>query len=120
MTAYEPSKQFRTIVRSLHPGDRVIAVGAVREVPRTLNLEKLRILYTARPARKAANPWCAGCGKRAKSVGKTGGFRCARCGRRFARKEAEWEMVPRDLAPGWYEPPVGARRHLSKPLKRMS
>ncbi|OGS48683.1 MAG: hypothetical protein A3K68_08140 [Euryarchaeota archaeon RBG_16_68_13] len=24
----------------------------------------------------------------------------------------------RDLAPGWYEPPVGSRRHLSKPLRR--
>jgi len=23
------------------------------------------------------------------------------------------------LAPGWYEPPVGSRRHLSMPIKRM-
>jgi hypothetical protein len=27
--------------------------------------------------------------------------------------------VVRGLEVGWYEPPVGSRRHLSKPLKRM-
>src|SRR5438132_9122878 len=41
VTAYEPSKQFRSVVAALWPGDRIGVIGAVREEPRTLNLEKL-------------------------------------------------------------------------------
>jgi len=118
VVAYEPSKQFRTVVGSLIPGDRVVAVGSVRDRPRSLNLEKLRILSTEASVKKEANPWCGACNKRAKSAGKAGGFRCVRCGTRFRSDQAEWRVVPREIGPGWYQPPVSARRHLSKPLKR--
>ncbi|HYT00984.1 MAG TPA: tRNA(Ile)(2)-agmatinylcytidine synthase [Thermoplasmata archaeon] len=118
--AYEPSKGFRGAIRALRPGDYVRVVGSVRDEPRTLNIEKLEVLYLADDRRKRANPLCTNCGKRAKSTGKTGAFRCARCGQRFARTAAEMEEIPRALRPGWYEPPVGSRRHLSMPLKRMA
>jgi tRNA(Ile2)-agmatinylcytidine synthase len=73
-TAYEPSKQLRRVVRALRRGDRVRVSGAVRDRPRTINVEKLAVLALA-PGRRA-------------------------------------------VAVGWYEPPVSARRHLAKPLKR--
>jgi tRNA(Ile2)-agmatinylcytidine synthase len=115
--AYEPSKEFRQVVRALRPGDHVRAIGELRESPRTLNLEKLMVVSLARSMMKAANPRCPECGKGMKSIGKGQGYRCRDCGTKAL--EAVMEEEPRTLRPGWYEPPVCARRHLSKPLKRM-
>jgi len=117
-TAYEPSKAFRSVVRALRPGDRVRLIGAIREEPRTLNIEKLQVLSLIEESRKLANPLCPKCGKRAKSMGRQVGFRCSRCGQDFPRSAAVVERVKRPLEPRWYEPPVGSRRHLSKPLSR--
>jgi len=116
--AYEPSKGFRTIVRALRPGDRVRVVGSIRDQPRTLNIEKLQVLSLSEESHKLANPLCLKCQKRAKSMGKKAGFRCSRCGQHFPASAAILERVSRSLEPGWYEPPVGSRRHLSKPLSR--
>ena len=116
--AYEPSKGFRTVVRALRPGDRVRVVGSIRDQPRTLNIEKLQVLSLSEESHKLANPLCFKCQKRAKSMGRKAGFRCARCGQRFPASSAITEHVSRPLEPGWYEPPVGSRRHLSKPLSR--
>jgi tRNA(Ile2)-agmatinylcytidine synthase len=118
VTAYEPSKQFRRVVRALVPGDQVEVIGAIRRSPRTLNLEKLRISSLAELTTKVANPWCTECGMRAKSMGRNAGYRCRACRRRFSPESTTKIQVPRRLLPGWYEPPVGSRRHLSKPLKR--
>jgi len=116
--AYEPSKGFRDVVRALRPGDRVRLVGSIRDEPRTLNIEKMRVLSLVEESRKLFNPLCPTCQKRAKSIGKGAGFRCVRCGQRFPASAAVMEHVSRPLEPGWYEPPVGSRRHLSKPLSR--
>jgi tRNA(Ile2)-agmatinylcytidine synthase len=51
-------------------------------------------------------------------MGSAGGFRCKRCGAKNDLAPT-MEEVTRKIAPGWYEPPVCARRHLAKPLKRM-
>ena len=120
VTAYEPSKQFRRVVRGLAVNDRVRAVGAVRSKPRSLNLEKLEVLDLATVTAKVANPLCPRCGKRAKSRGAGAGFRCARCNARFPLEAATVIQILRELEVGWYEPPVGSRRHLSKPIKRMA
>ena len=45
--AYEPTKNFRYIIRQLVPGDEVIAVGSFKKG--SINLEKIRISL-ARPA----------------------------------------------------------------------
>ncbi len=119
MTAYEPSKQFRTLVKALDVGDQVQAIGAIRKSPRTLNIEKLWVQSVAPIQRKVANPWCALCRRRAKSLGHLQGYRCLGCRTRFPSSAAMVVRVDRDVHLGWYEPPVGSRRHLSKPLKRM-
>jgi tRNA(Ile2)-agmatinylcytidine synthase len=115
--AYEPSKSFRNVVRSLRPGDLVKAIGELRDRPRTLNLEKFQLVRTAPSFTKVSNPSCPACGKNMKSIGKGQGYRCRECGTKALEPVREPES--RVLAPGWYEPPVCARRHLAKPLKRM-
>ena len=51
-TVYEPAKQLRRTARALAAGDRVRLCGAVRERPRTVNVEKLAVLALA-PGRRA-------------------------------------------------------------------
>jgi len=43
--AYEPTKQFREIIRELSIGDKVEVYGGVREEPLTINLEKINIKH---------------------------------------------------------------------------
>jgi tRNA(Ile2)-agmatinylcytidine synthase len=119
VAAYEPTKGFRQFVRGLRPGDRLVACGTVRDEPRTLNLEKMCVLALGTPTErvKAGNPRCPECGKAMKSAGTGAGFRCARCGRKAPAEAARFKERPRDLAPGWYEVPTDARRHLARPLK---
>lgn len=117
--AYEPSKSFRRAVGALAPGDRVRAFGSVRESPRSLNLEKLQVLQLSSQMRKVANPRCPDCGKAMKSMGRDAGYRCRRCGTRAPVEGAVYRRLERSLRVGYYEPPVPARRHISKPLKRM-
>jgi len=119
VVAYEPSKQFRRVVRALVPGDGVRVMGAVRDTPRSLNLEKLQVLSVAEVRQRAGNPACPRCRSRMKSSGRDGPFRCRRCGARRPRVDAPSVPRRREVAVGWYEPPVGSRRHLSKPLKRL-
>ncbi|MCQ6963151.1 tRNA(Ile2) 2-agmatinylcytidine synthetase [Methanolobus chelungpuianus] len=111
--AFEPTKNFREVVRRLVPGDRVVVYGSVTED--TLNIEKICILSLA-DVSEERNPACPSCGKRMKSAGSGQGYRCRRC----ATSAAETELVPleRDLGPGFYEVPPCARRHLAKPLVR--
>ncbi len=116
--AYEPSKRFRNVVNDLHPGDVITVYGSVRAEPKTINLEKLRIHSLASVEEKTANPKCPECGKRMKSVGSGAGYRCRRCHVKVNDEEAEMIEVQREVSSGFYEPPVSARRHLSKPLKR--
>ena len=42
-SAYEPTKEFRNIIRKLEIGDSVVVYGGVREKPLTINLEKIEI-----------------------------------------------------------------------------
>ena len=118
--AYEPSKRFREVVRSLVLGDGILAVGELRDSPRTLNIEKLRVLSLTEVWEKEGNPSCPRCGKSMKSVGSGQGYRCRRCGTKAPGSDARLTRASRRLNMGWYEPPVCSRRHLSKPLKRMS
>ncbi|MBU4031517.1 MAG: DNA-binding protein, partial [Candidatus Thermoplasmatota archaeon] len=117
-TVYEPAKNFRHVGEKLRPGDVITVMGAVRESPFTINVEKLFVEELATVIEKKANPLCGKCNKRMKSVGKGQGYKCARCGKKAKNSDAEFEVLDRGLKTGWYEPPVGARRHISKPLKR--
>ncbi len=117
--AYEPSKEFRRVVRALVPGDRVVAWGSVRAEPRGLNLEKLQVQFLAPRLRKVTNPRCPACGRAMKSVGFGQGFRCPTCRMRAPRSAAIFLEEKPAISPGVYEPPVCARRHISKPVKRL-
>ena len=115
--AYEPSKEFRYVLDWLRPGDEVEMLGELREEPRTLNLEKVHVISTIEDSVKISNPICPICSRTMKSTGKGNRFKCKKCGTRSS--EPVTRRVRRQIVPGWYEPPTSARRHLSKPLKRM-
>ncbi|MCD6448745.1 MAG: DUF1743 domain-containing protein [Thermoplasmata archaeon] len=117
--AYEPTKQFRNIIRQLMPGDEVVVYGGVRAKPFTINLEKIEIRKLVDAYRKVENPICSKCGKHMKSIGKGKGYRCPKCGARAGEEEAKYVKVKRELKPGMYEVPIIAMRHLTKPIKRM-
>jgi tRNA(Ile2)-agmatinylcytidine synthase len=117
---YEPSRGFRDIARQLRPGDTVTLCGSVRKTPRSLNVEKIQVRHLVEDRRKMHNPVCRDCGKSMGSMGTNQGYRCKKCGAKAGEDAAQWRIVPRVLKPGWYEPPVASRRHLHKPLRRMS
>jgi len=113
--AFEPTKNFRTIIKQLVLGDELEVYGSVQEG--TLNLEKINILHLADIVETFA-PTCPQCQKRMESAGKGQGYRCRRCKTRA--EERVRRIIARDLETGYYEVPPCARRHLSRPLVRMS
>ncbi|MFQ5908174.1 MAG: DUF1743 domain-containing protein [Thermoplasmata archaeon] len=118
--AYEPSKSFRRVVRLLRPRDRIRVYGSYRQAPPALNLEKLEVLDLSDERVKLANPRCPVCARSMKSAGRAAGYRCRRCGTRAVPEAARFASLVRGLAEGLHEPPVSARRHLSRPLKRLT
>ncbi|EMA61501.1 tRNA(Ile)(2)-agmatinylcytidine synthase [Halorubrum lipolyticum] len=134
--AFKPTGRFRDRVRALRPGDRVTVCGEheVRAaegdagdggngerdgagrgvVTATLKLEKfaVRDLVETEPA----VPTCPDCGRSMSSAGRGQGYRCRDCGTDAPGKVEE--PIERELAPGWYEVPPSARRHVAKPLVR--
>ncbi len=114
--AYEPTKEFRDVIRKLVPGDKIKVFGGIGEKG-TLNIEKIEVLELAK-AYLTKNPVCE-CGKRMKSAGSEKGYKCIKCGLKLRDGDKELIEVERDIKPGFYEVPPSARRHLSKPLVRM-
>ena len=117
--AYEPTKTFRDIVKRLIPGDELMIWGGVRKEPRSINIEKIKVLKTAEKVVKVGNPICPKCKTRMSSIGKNAGFRCKKCSEKAKESDIETKTVEREIEPRYYETPVVARRHLSKPLKRI-
>ncbi|MDR1690244.1 MAG: tRNA(Ile)(2)-agmatinylcytidine synthase [Candidatus Methanoplasma sp.] len=115
--AYEPSKEFRYLFDNLSEGDVIGVMGELRNEPRTLNAEKVKVLRIAERFEKISNPVCCGCGRTMESTGKGKGYRCRKC--HTSSSEPQMVRSVRWVREGWYEPPAAARRHLSKPLKRM-
>ena len=116
--AYEPTKEFRNIVRGLHIGDNIEVYGGVREYPLTINLEKFEVKHLTTLRVKTENPVCLTCNKHMKSKGTEQGYKCIKCGKTSSNPIIQEK--PRTITKGFYEVPVCARRHLSKPLKRMN
>lgn len=112
--AYEPTKGFRDIIRSLIPGDRVLVTGSYKKG--SLNIEKIWIDYLEEDIR-IKPPFCEACGKNMTSAGVDKGWKCKKCG-----KKSDTPIIvknERNVTEGWYEVPPVARRHLSKPLIRV-
>ena len=115
--AYEPTKNFRKVVEKLRARDEIELYGGIGE-QNTFNIEKFQVIKLNEFVYK--NPVCE-CGKRMTSAGKGKGFKCKSCGKRIESDEKIPEKVERTLINGkFYETPVSARRHLSKPLIRMN
>jgi tRNA(Ile2)-agmatinylcytidine synthase len=111
--AYEPTKNFRQMIRQLVPGDDVSVCGSYKK--ESINLEKIQVIALANTT-TSRPPFCTACNKRMTSDGKGKGWKCKKCG---ARGDApEVREIPRTLEPGWFEVPPTARRHLAKPLCR--
>ena len=109
--AFEPTGRFRSRVRDLREGDRVTVCGEVSDG--TLKLEKfaLRSRRTVEPV----VPTCPACGRSMESAGADQGYRCRDCDTSASGRTTRRVERP---APGWYEVPPTARRHVAKPLVR--
>lgn len=112
--AFEPTKNFRDLVRKLIPGDEVRVYGSVKND--TVNLEKLEVIALAEYYRRVT-PVCTICGKKMESAGASQGYRCRTC--RIKAQSPVYEKVGRDLDTGLYEVPPSARRHLAKQIIRI-
>ena len=114
--AYEPTKTFRKTVSYLRQGDIIRVYGGIGE-QNTFNVEKFQVVGLNDVEYR--NPICE-CGKRMTSAGRNKGFKCKKCGNKIKSSEKVPVEIKRDLERGqFYETPVSARRHLSKPLCRM-
>jgi tRNA(Ile2)-agmatinylcytidine synthase len=119
--AYEPTGVLRKTAIKLIEGDHVEVYGGVRapskNCPLTINLEKLRLLRLA-PKIVYQNPICPECGRRLKSMGTNKGFRCERCGLRYASLNKVGIKLKRELKRGLYITSPRSQRHLMKPFRR--
>lgn len=114
--AYEPTKNFRKIVSHLCAGDVIKLYGGIGE-QNTFNIEKFQVIELNDVEYR--NPVCE-CGKRMTSAGKGKGFKCKKCGNKIKSSQKVKFKIERSLNNGkFYETPVSARRHLSKPICRM-
>ncbi len=115
--AYEPTKEFRNIIKELVVGDQVQLFGGIG-CGGTFNIEKIKITHLNKKY-SFKNPLCI-CGKRMTSAGKNKGFKCKKCGNKVSNDEKIAVEEKRSLTEGkFYETPVSARRHLAKPVCRM-
>jgi tRNA(Ile2)-agmatinylcytidine synthase len=118
---YEPTKEFRSLVRKLEVGDFVRVYGGVRpgkgKFGKTINLEKIKVLKLVEIF-KEKSPVCPECGKVMTSAGKGKGYKCKKCGYRDLEAKKEKVLLERDLREGFYEPPKVAWRHLYKMISR--
>lgn len=115
--AYEPTKNFRKTVSYLREGDIIKLYGGIGE-QNTFNIEKFQVIKLNDV--EYQNPICE-CGKRMTSAGKNKGFKCKKCGNKIKSSEKVPFTINRSLKNNrFYETPVSARRHLSKPICRMN
>jgi len=119
--AYEPTGTLRKAARKLISGDHVEIYGGVQESskrhPLTVNLEKIRVLKTARKI-VYRNPFCPDCGKRLKSMGKNKGLRCKRCRSRYTGIGKVEVELKREIRKDLYITSPRSQRHLTKPSGR--
>jgi len=119
--AYEPLGIVRRVAEKLEVGDQIEVCGGARRFPGlevlSLNVERLVVLR-AREEVVEENPSCPRCGKRLKSMGRSGGYKCKRCG--FKSIDACKLLLRRSRSEveGVYTPPPRSMRHLAKPLRR--
>lgn len=117
--AFEETKELRSIVTKLIPGDRLSVWGSLKpgDSGYSFNLEKMEVSALEDRRVKVANPKCAVCGKPMHSAGRGAGYRCRACHTRS--DQPIYRSVSRDLQEGLYGVAMGSRRHLAMPPERM-
>jgi tRNA(Ile2)-agmatinylcytidine synthase len=119
--AYEPTGSLQKVAMKLIQGDCIEVYGGVRPAsknnPKTINLEKIRILKKATKI-IYHNPLCPKCGKRLKSMGKKKGFKCKKCSLKFENITKVKENINRNLKEDLYITTPRSQRHLTKPFRR--
>lgn len=116
---YGPTKPLSTAASMLRVGDYVRVLGGA--VPHkagglAFNAQKMWILEEA-PELKLANPRCPACGKRLKSSGSRGGYKCPRCGLRVGGLPKEPVLGRgRGLRGAVFAPAPGRIGNLVKPV----
>ena len=109
--AFEPTKEFRRIFRSLLPGDRLTIFGSYSQG--VMNIEKMEVKSLS-VAYRRENPICDNCGSRTDNRGRND-YRCRKCGSIYTIPH--YRIMERTIEAGRYDVPVIARRHLSRPFE---
>jgi tRNA(Ile2)-agmatinylcytidine synthase len=118
---YEPAKGLRETALLLAVGDEGRLHSGVRPASSshglTLNIEGIEVIRLSEQV-TVTNPLCPKCGKRMKSAGSGKGFKCDACG--FKVRDAGKNEIPvsRVIGRGLHLPPLGAQRHLTRPISR--
>ena len=122
--AYEPTKEFRSIVLELLVGDKIEIAGNIRPADSTraldqvINLEMIKTIQLTKKT-KQQNPICPSCSKRMESAGKNQPFRCKNCKTTTDKSNVQIITLKRNILENKvYLPAIDAQRHLTKPLKR--
>lgn len=122
--AYEPTKEFRSIILQLLIGDEIEIGGNIRPADpnkgftEVINLEKIKLIKLVKKVQKK-NPICPQCSKRMESAGKNQPFRCKKCKIKIEKSKLETNILERKIKENEiYLPSIDAQRHLTKPLSR--
>ena len=120
---YEPTRDLREKALLLTVGDEVCLHSGVRPSSSshglTLNVEGVEVITLSEQV-AVMNPICPQCGKRMKSAGSGKGFKCDACGFRTRDAGKNEISIDRTLERGLYLPPLGAQRHLTRPIARIN
>lgn len=111
MVFFAEGGPLNSLARWFREGDRIEVKGLI-DTEGVIHAEQCRLLHSV--PRKKQRPLCPECGVRMKSMGQGQGVRCPQCKHIM---DDFWEMIePSPPYLGWVEPPLDARRHLSRPL----
>ena len=109
---YAEGGPVNALARWLQEGD-VIEVAGLIDHDEQIHAERLKLKSWVPRSRQ--RPLCPDCQVRMKSMGAGQGIRCPKCKR---REGDEWIDIPGSPPfRTWVEPPLDARRHLSRPLE---
>ena len=109
--SYVEGGSVNRLARGLQPKDVVLVQGLIDD---NGWLHAERMMVESWSSRVHERPSCPACNVKLKSMGSNQGLRCPSC---KERSEDRWVPVP--CTPpfsSWVEPPIDARRHLSRPL----
>ena len=110
--AFEPTKTLPRVARTLLPGDRLRVWGSRTGDP-TLHLEGIELVRLEPRMGPTRPPHCGTCRRPSHSLGRSRGYRCVGCHRRWPPEAASTTIRPPVYGVGVYHPTPSARRHLA-------